>query len=584
MSIKHNSFKEKDKDKEIPNFSSIKALLKEKNLNPKKMTDLKYLLSLTINPDINPFNFKILLIYLLKYLTPDTRPLFTDFFFQSCELGSLPIVKILLENNLDINSKNEFGETPLHIAVAKNDIELINLLIKYDPETNIMTYRDGLTVMNYAEILGDKNIIKIIKDLEKKNFNKKIKLEIQDYINNGMNEIEINDININKDNSSFISKNNLNYFDLIQNYNGEKISIVTDSDISSSIILNNLTINRNNNNLQNSKTDNKYLNTQTIVNESDYNEDNCPMKELNIILLNDLKSKKPKQSTTLTNINLQNSNSITNSSKKNHNNEPKLFSSSIKNKSITNNLSINPSYIQSLTTCHTTNNKDHNESPFIFTSFKSCNKKSKIVDFITEINLPKEYSNNLIDNGFDNIEVLISQTKKGIALTYENLRDIGIKKPGERFKILTHLEEISGNFDFFLDKKIYYNKSNSKSIKDGYFSINKFLENIDLNKFLNNFIENGIYNVELLYIQMGSKQPLNENILVNDFGINKTDANKIIIKLYENSRNYIKILKIKNKKNININDINNNYNIIGNIIMEEDNVSNIKSCDMCILF
>lgn len=578
MSLKHISFKENSN--EINNYSSIKALLREKKLNPNRISDLKYLLSLTINPDINRFNYKILLNYLLKYLQDDTLPIFTEFFFQSCELGSLPIVKILLEHNIDINSKNEYGETPLHVAVAKNDIELINLLIKYDPLTNIMTYKDGLTVMNYAEILGDKNIIKIIKKLEEKNLKKKIKLEIKDYINNGMDDIDITDINNKIDNSSFIIKNNIlndNNLDLIRNYNGEKISIVTDSEISNSKILNNLNKNNSsiNNNLQGTNllySDHKYINTQTIVNESDYNEDINPMKELNIILLNESKPK---------NSNTQISNSLINSNKKNSSNETKLFSSSIKKKSISNNLSINPSYIQSLTTCHTTNNKDHTESPFIFTSFKSStkNNKSKIFDFLTEINLPKEYSNNLIDNGFDNLDVLISQTKNGIALTYENLRDIGIKKPGERIKILTHLEEISGNFEFFLEKKIYYDKNN---IKNAFFSVKKFLENIGQYKFLNNFIENGIYNIELLYIYMGSKQPLNENILVNDFGINKNDANKIIIKLYENSRIYIKLLKIKNKKNNN--DDNNIHNTNKTVIMEENNKSNTKSCDMCILF
>lgn len=578
MSLKHISFKENTN--EINNYSSIKALLREKKLNPNRISDLKYLLSLTINPDINRFNYKILLNYLLKYLQDDTLPIFKEFFFQSCELGSLPIVKILLEHNIDINSKNEYGETPLHVAVAKNDIELINLLIKYDPLTNIMTYKDGLTVMNYAEILGDKNIIKIIKKLEEKNLKKKIKLEIKDYINNGMDDIDITDINNKIDNSSFIIKNNIlndNNLDLIRNYNGEKISIVTDSEISNSKILNNLNKNNSsiNNNLQGTNllySDHKYINTQTIVNESDYNEDINPMKELNIILLNESKPK---------NSNTQISNSLINSNKKNSSNETKLFSSSIKKKSISNNLSINPSYIQSLTTCHTTNNKDHTESPFIFTSFKSStkNNKSKIFDFLTEINLPKEYSNNLIDNGFDNLDVLISQTKNGIALTYENLRDIGIKKPGERIKILTHLEEISGNFEFFLEKKIYYDKNNTKN---AFFSVKNFLENIGQYKFLNNFIENGIYNIELLYIYMGSKQPLNENILVNDFGINKNDANKIIIKLYENSRIYIKLLKIKNKKNNN--DDNNIHNTNKTVIMEENNISNTKSCDMCILF
>ena len=540
-----NSFKENKK--EIQNFSSIKSLLQEKNLNPKEINDLKYLLSLTINPDLKRFklfNIDCLLIFLLKYLSPNTLSIFTEFFFQSCELGSLNIVRILLENDLDVNTQNNLGETPLHIAVAKNDIELIKLLIEYNPKTNIATYKDGLTAVNYAEISGNKNVYKIIKELNEKNIKEEIKNEIKDYINIDMDNIIMNSDN-NKDNSSslFFKTDKFNY-EQIQNFNGEKISIITDSDINSSLLNNNL----NKNNISN--YDNKYINTQqTIINESDYNEDITPTNK-NIFLY---PRNKPKyQNTYQFNIN--------NSSNKKSIKEIKFFSSSFKRKSITNNLSLNPSYIQSLTTCHTSL------------------KYSKIFEFITEINLPKEYAYNLIDNGFDNLEMLISQTKNGIALTYENLREIGIKKPGERIKILLHLEEISENFHFIFPKSIYNNNDYDNSgIKNKSNTLKIFLEKIEEKKYFKNFWENGIYNVEVLFVQMISKQPLNENILMNDLNIKKQDANKIIIKLYEYSRKYINKLKIMNKRK------KTEENIISNssIIYEENNM--IKSCD-CILF
>ena len=540
-----NSFKQNKK--EIQNFSSIKSLLQEKNLNPKEINDLKYLLSLTINPDLKRFklfNIDCLLIFLLKYLSPNTLSIFTEFFFQSCELGSLNIARILLENDLDVNSQNNLGETPLHIAVAKNDIELIKLLIEYNPKTNIATYKDGLTSVNYAEISGNKNVYKIIKELNEKNIKEDIKNEIKDYINIDMDNIIMNSDN-NKDNSSslFFKTDKFNY-EQIQNFNGEKISIITDSDINSSLLNNNL----NKNNISN--YDNKYINTQqTIINESDYNEDITPTNK-NIFLY---PRNKPKyQNTYQFNIN--------NSSNKKSIKEIKFFSSSFKRKSITNNLSLNPSYIQSLTTCHTSL------------------KYSKIFEFITEINLPKEYAYNLIDNGFDNLEMLISQTKNGIALTYENLREIGIKKPGERIKILLHLEEISENFHFIFPKSIYNNNDYDNSgIKNKSNTLKIFLEKIEEKKYFKNFWENGIYNVEVLFVQMISKQPLNENILMNDLNIKKQDANKIIIKLYEYSRKYINKLKIINKRK------KTEENIISNssIIYEENNL--IKSCD-CILF
>ena len=544
-----NSFKENKK--EIQNYSNIKSLLKEKNLNPKEINDLKYLLSLTINPDLKRFNlFKMdcLLIFLLKYLSSNTLSIFTEFFFQSCELGSLNIVRILLENDLDINSQNNLGETPLHIAVAKNDIQLIKLLIEYNPKTNIATYKDGLTVMNYAEIGRNKIIYKIIKELNEKNIKEEIKNEIKDYINIDMDNIIMNNDN-NKDTSSslFCKTDRFNYnYEQIQNFNGEKISIITDSDINSSLLNNNL----NKNNVSN--YENKCINTQqTIINESDYNEETTPTKKNKFLY--------PRNKQRIQNINILN---INNSSNKKNNKEIKFFSSSFKKKSITNNLSLNPSYIQSLTTCHTSI------------------KYSKIYEFINEINLPKEYAFNLIDNGFDNLEMLISQTKNGIALTYENLREIGIKKPGERIKILIHLEEISENFKFLFPKIIYNNDNNDNiDIKNKSNTLKFFLEKIGKKNFFINFYENGINNIELLFIQMASKQPLNENILINDLNIKKQDANAIIIKLYEYSRNYINKLKMLNKRN------NNNENIINNnstITHEEEN-NIIKSCD-CILF
>ena len=544
MSYKtNNSFKRSSK--EIRNSSSIKTLLKEKNLNPKEISDLKYLLSLTINPNLQKFsyfNLDCLLLFLLNYLNPTTLSLFTEFLFQSCELGSLSIVQILLDNNLDINSRNELGETPLHIAVAKNDIELIKLLVEYEPKTNIGTYKDNLTAVDYAEICGNKNIFKMIKKLNEKNIKEEIQNEIKDCINNDMDDMDL-------DGENGENKN----FEQIQNFNGEKISIITESDINSSNLNNNFNKYSNGNSLYESK----YINTQqTIINESDYNEDITPISK-NIILFSKGKTNNSNNSIT---------NSTFNSNKKNRK-EIKFFSSSFKKKSITNNISVNPSYIQSLTTCHSTN-KENKE---LYNSLKF----SKIIEFITEINLPKEYANILIDNGFDNLDVLIYQAKHGIALTYENLRDIGIKKPGERIKILVHLDEISNNFNFYIPKKIFLD---DYEINNGFNTIKNFLEKIGMKKFLNNFIQNGIYNVELLYIQMGSKQSLKKDILIDDLDINANDAKKIFFKLYENSRNYINKMKILNKRNIkDYKDINNK-----SIVYEENNKN--KSCDMCILF
>lgn len=553
-----NSFKNTTKENDL--ITNIISLLKEKNLNPSKTKDLKYLLSLTVNPDIKKINLEYLLIFLLKYLSPENESLFYENFFQSCELGKLHNVKILLENGFDVNCQNELGETPLHIAIAKNDIELIKLLIKYEPDISITNYKDRFNAMNYAEICGNKDIIEIIKELYEKNKKQEIKNEIVEYINNDMNNLNENLKNyLIKDSGSFmLSRNNTtNNLDQIQNYNGEIVSMFVDEDKSMSSASNNF-----NKNIQSSKkvinNESKYVNTQTIINESDFYEENTPMEAKNLVLINNNSS--------------QRKNSIKNS--KQISTEKKLFISSLKRKEENtfnnNRYSINPSYVQSLTTCHTLN-RDHFESNSPMINNKKIDKKNKkenIFKFIQEINLPKEYANNLIDNGFDVLDVLISQTKKGIALSYQNLKDIGVKLPGERAKILVHLEEISGNFNCNIDKEILY--ANKIDIKNN--SLYKFLFRINCEKYINDFIDAGYYNSELLFLQMASRQPLNVDILIEDIGLDKNDAKKILDNLVEGSKNFIEDIKYieenKEKKS-------------KFIILEENN---FKSCDMCLIF
>ena len=542
---KPNSFKKTSKEKEI--LIDIMTLLKNKNLNPSNIKDLKYLLNLIINPDYKSFKseYEYLLIFLLKHLNDKNEQIFNEYFFKTCEIGKIENVKIFLENKINVNCQNEQGETPLHIAISKDDIELINLLIKYEPDTSLATYKEGLTAMNYAEFRGDKKIIEIIEELTEKQKKKKIQNEIANCISNGLNNINENINNyILQESSSFLSKNNTINLNQIQNYNGDIISIIGEEDKSLSSFANKNMINN---------SENKYLATQTIINESDYYEENSPInKELSLI------KKYSKNSKPI---------SV----------DKKLIFPSINKKEemVNNNIrtSINPSYIQSLTTCHTLN-KDHFESnpPLPNNmSLKQANRKANLFKFIQEINLPKEYANNLIDNGFDVLDVLIYQAKKGIAFTYQNLKDIGIKLPGERAKILVHLEEIAGNFDFKFDKELVYSNKIDNYKNSSLF---KFLSEINCQKYIKNFINGGYYTSELLLLQMISKEPLTEEILINDLGLDTFVSKEILGNLNERSQIYCKNMSYIDKN------IEENKNKL--IIFEGNN--NIKSCDMCLLF
>ena len=542
--------------------NNIKKFIKEKNLNPKQPDDLKSLLSLNINN--KKFSYENLLDFLLQYLNKSNESIFCDHLLESCEKGKLNNIKILLENGININCQNNKGETPLHIAILKKDIELINILVRYEPDTNLSTYEDNMTVKNYAENSENKYIIKIISDLDEKNKKKIIKSEVINYINNGMDNID----NINYSNISFLVNENNNLND-IQNYNGEKISIITHEDESISSTLNYI----NKNSLKSGINLNNFENTSTInptiVNESEFFEDNSPKNTIknnnyntkanviaqNYLRYNDIHNKffledcpnVPKQLEDL-----------------------KCNSSPLKKRDEINyniNSSINPSVIQSLTTAHSLN-KEQIESPLLNNKdTKTFSKKDQLFKFISEINLPEIYANYLLENGFDDLEVLILQARDGLALTDQHLKEIGITLPGERAKILIHLEELAGNFPFNLENNIIYS---NKSVENKDSSLYIFFSSLNLEEYISKFKNCGYNNAELLYIQMISKYPITEDFLKNDIGLNNTEhIKKIILNLKNRSENYIHKLY---KKNI---DDKNNRTII------YENSPYMKSCDAC---
>lgn len=539
----------------------IKKFIKEKNLNPKQPDDLKTLLSLNINH--KKFSYENLLDFLLQYYNKSNESIFCNHLLESCEKGKLNNIKILLAKGININCQNNKGETPLHIAILKKDIELINILVRYEPDINLSTYVDNLTAKNYAENSENKYIIKLINDLDEKNKKKLVKSEVINYINKGMDNID----NINYSNISFLVNENNNFND-IQNYNGEKISIITHEDESINSTINYINKNSlksgiNLNNFENNATINP-----TIVNESEFYEENSPKNTIkvnnynnqpnaivqNYLKYNDIHNKffledfqVPKELEDL-----------------------KCNSSPLKKREELNcniNNSINPSVIQSMTTSHSLN-KEQIESPLLNNkTIKTNDKKAQIFKFILEINLPKIYANYLLENGFDDLEVLISQTKDGVALTEQHLKEIGITLPGERVKILIHLEELAGKFPFTLESNKIYSNKNVEN-KDS--SLYIFFSSLNLEEYILKFKKSGYYNVELLYMQMISKYPITEDVLKKDFGLKDTEhIKKIMLNLKSRSQNYFHKLF---KKNI---DDKNNRTII------YENSPYMKSCETC---
>ena len=227
----------------------------------------------------------------------------------------------------------------------------------------------------------------------------------------------------------------------------------------------------------------------------------------------------------------------------------------------------------------TSNSNEKNKLKFLHMSDENNNlnyskkNESELIHFFNEISLPLNYAKKFIENGFDDLNIILHITKTGITITNQNLKDIGILNASHRAKILIHLEERAEIIPYHLERNIIYNKyddyRDNNIIGERLF---KFFNDIGCERYLNNFKINGYFNVELLLTQMLIRQPINSEILKEDFYVdNELCRNKIINKLEIESRKYMKRLPKKNLSN-NINTINYEDKLFHN------------PCESCLIF
>ena len=226
----------------------------------------------------------------------------------------------------------------------------------------------------------------------------------------------------------------------------------------------------------------------------------------------------------------------------------------------------NPSCFESFQTSTTSiKNKNHQKELSNDSTVNLKTNLKEFYNFFKEINLNLNYANKLVENGFDDLELLIEQTKEVSALSDQNLKDIGIEIPGHRAKILIHLEQKAEIIPYQLQNEIIYN--NNFNIRKEY-SIENFLNNYNLKNYEKNFIDNGYNNNPLLFSQMLTRNPLTDDILKNDLGIeNKGDRNKILVGLFSELKNYCKKLKTN-----------------GNVTLFYDGKNNGNMCEPCFIF
>ena len=197
-------------------------------------------------------------------------------------------------------------------------------------------------------------------------------------------------------------------------------------------------------------------------------------------------------------------------------------------------------------------NKEKNEK------IKKDNKED-LYKFLEKIEM-EEYSDILIKEGFDDINLVINQMKNGNPINDDILREIGIERPGDRAKILIRMQECAKLFEFKIpfDTVYYINRKKFEFLKYDFHvkALQNWLKKLNLQNYLERFYNNGYYSPELIFIQKASKFPINDITLERDLKIENVNDRKLIMNsISSNSKNYISELK---KKNISIKNKNSN--------------------------
>ena len=475
---------------------------------------------------------------------------------------------LLIKKGLDINSQNNEGNTALHFAYNFNNINLISILIEKNADSNIKNNMGLIPEKIEINSLND-DIYSIMDDFCYKSFyqddNNILDKNITIQINNNENTNNTNNTKLtetNKNSSFKYSLVNFSYSDDNDNDNDNEINKEKEKEEISDIF--NLTSSitykqkvKNVSDINLHTIGDRYNNI--LLEKRDFNNDLENMDNFDDIVnlqnsFKDIKNSKIKKNlkSKSDNIFFEYSTSISKEEKEQNN--------------INNNINNNNNVKSSL-------NK-YIDQDFIFSpnNINNMNNNTKnilndsLYIFLSEINLSKKYYNLMNSNGFEDIQLLIEQEKICNAINDLQLKEIGILLPGDRAKILIHLEEKAGKYNFTLPKNIYYEIKNAENILED-FNVKKiynWLKNLKIENYLENFLEGGYHSIELILMQMNCKFPINDYILKDELGILKVGHRaRIINKLVEDGK------KFWNK-------LNNNNTIIANTQME-------KNCE-CFLF
>ena len=178
--------------------------------------------------------------------------------------------------------------------------------------------------------------------------------------------------------------------------------------------------------------------------------------------------------------------------------------------------------------------------------------KEELYDFLLKIEM-EQYTDILIQEGFDDINLVINQMKTGNPINDDILREIGIERPGDRAKILIRIQECAGLFEFKIQiEPVYYiNRKKFEFLRYDFHvkALQNWLKKLKLQNYLGNFYNNGYYSPELIFVQKASKFPIDDTILERDLKIENINDRKLIMSsISSDSDEYISNLKSKKEK------------------------------------
>ena len=205
------------------------------------------------------------------------------------------------------------------------------------------------------------------------------------------------------------------------------------------------------------------------------------------------------------------------------------------------------------------------------------------------------YYNTLLDQGIYEIDKCIKGLSNGdLALSYKDIEDLGIRKPGHIYRFLLKMQCDSNMIDQRLVNYIIPNKTIGDGIlRDSNCNINlgasqnccgcamierRTVKELDIESWLRskglinlreNFLHNGFEVFEYVIIQMFSNYQFDENIITDCLHVyNAIDRKKLRLALLEEKRNICEKLGIKYL----------------DMEMEETNRETTERCQICVIF